>query len=309
MFDKKRILLVGGSNMNLSLNITRMPDRGESVKDEGGVSYAPGGAGGNSAVAFARLGAETLFVTRLGRDLYGQKLFNYYRENGVSGDYIKVDPDFATGFTAVIKEADGSSREINFPGANEYLNHDTMIEALAKRPDGVYLSFESGFQNMARVAKNAVARGIPVFIDATPADANYPLETLSPAELFILGEEETRRYTGIRPTGSQDSLRAAFALWRKVNAKYIVINQGIKGAMIYDGRRCEIISPYDGPARPVDTDASDSAFAAAVTLEYLRCGDIKLAAKYALAAAAITASRYGASSSIPKDAELRAPRT
>ncbi len=306
MFDKKRILLVGSSCMNLSMNITRLPDKGETLRDEGGVSYAPGGDSGISAVAFARLGADALFLTRLGRDLYGQKLYNYYKEAGINTSYVKVDSDFATGFTVVIKEADGSTRTVNFPGANEYLSDGSVIDALQNRLDAVFLSFDASFQMAQRTAKAAAARSIPVFIDASPADANYPLETLPQSELFILGESETQRYTGIRPVGSQESLRAAFSLWRKVNTKFVIINQGARGAMIYDGKRCEIISPYTGVERTVDTDASQNTFSAAVTLEYMRCSDIKSAVKYAVAAAAVTSSRYGSSNSIPTDAEIRA---
>ena len=303
MSYKKRVLIVGGSNMELTLNVMRLPDKGESLKDDGGASFSAGGGVANAAVALSKLGAEVVLTTKLGMDLYGQKLYSYYKSAGINTSLIKVDRDFATGLTVSLKEADGSSRKINFPGANDHLGEDAISEGFSSSPDALYVNFESSVNLALKCAKIAEARKVPIFIDASPADANIPLERFPEAEIFSLGEAETQRYTGIKPLGSQESLRAAFALWRKVHAKYIVINQGVRGAMIYDGKRCEIVSPTI-VKRAVDMKAANDAFTAALTLEYLRIRDIKAAVKYAIAAAAITVSRYGSSSSVPTREEI-----
>jgi len=301
----KRILIIGASNMDMSLSVARFPDKGESIKDEGGVSYAPGRGGSNAAIALAKLGAESVFATRLGADLYGQKLYNYYKESGVVTSFVKVDRDFSTGFSLTVREADGSRRTVNFPGANEHLTTDAISEAVSSAPDAVFINFESSFALAAKVAKIASARRIPIFVDASPANANMPLETLPEIEIFSLGEKEVKRYTGIAPTSSQDTMRAAFALRRKVNAKYIVVNQGVRGAMIYDGKRCDIIGPQYFE-KSVDTSAADEAFSAALAAGYLETRDIKEATRLALGAYAVTASRFGAASSVPTREELLA---
>ena len=41
MSDKKKILLVGSANMDLSMNVCRVPDAGETLIDDGGVAYTP----------------------------------------------------------------------------------------------------------------------------------------------------------------------------------------------------------------------------------------------------------------------------
>ena len=86
----KRILLVGSANMDLSMNLYKIPAPGETLLDDGGVAYTPGGKGANSAVAFAKLGGECVFCTKLGKDSHGQKLFNYYKEVGINTSYIKL---------------------------------------------------------------------------------------------------------------------------------------------------------------------------------------------------------------------------
>ena len=54
----------------------------------------------------------------------------------------------------------------------------------------------------------------------------------------------------------------------------------------------------------VDTTAAGDTFTAALTLEYLRSGNIMHSARYANAAAALAVSRAGASTSIPTEKQL-----
>ena len=299
-----RILLVGSANMDLSMNLYKMPERGETVLDDGGVAYTPGGKGANSAVAFARLGGECVFCTKLGRDAHGQKLYSYYKECGINTTFIKVDPDAPTGLAVVMKEADGSNRIIVYPGANRTLNNDNIIEAFNSRPDALYLGFEIPFNMALAAAKIASANNVPIFVDAAPASKEYPLESLPPVEIFSPNEAETFEYTGIMPKGTDSCLQAAYSLFQKIKAKYIVIKLGARGAFFFDGKHFDLI-PSFRPDDVVDTTAAGDTFTAAMTLEYLRSANIKEAMRFGAAAAAIAVSRKGASTSVPSADEVR----
>lgn len=299
----KKILLVGSSNMDLSMNLYRVPERGETVMDDGGVAYTPGGKGANSAVAFAKLGADCVFCTKLGADAHGQKLFNYYKECGVNTSAIKVDTENATGLAVVMKEGDGSNRIVVYPGANRMLNVDNIAEAFSSSPDALYIGFEIPFSIACSAAKIAASKGIPIFVDAAPASKDYPLEALPHVEVFSPNETETFEYTGIMPQGTESCLKAAYNLYSKVKCKYIVIKLGARGAFIYDGKHFDLI-PAFRPDKVVDTTAAGDTFTAAMTLEYLRSGSITRAVKFGAAAAAIAISRNGASTSVPTEAEV-----
>ncbi len=299
MAEKKRILVIGSSNMDLSLNMYKLPAAGETLTDDGGVAYTPGGKGANSAIAFSKLFADTVFLTKLGADLHGQKLYGFYKEMGLNTAYIKVDRENQTGFAAVIKEGDGQNRIIYYPGANRNLTRENLEEAFSSEPDAVYLGFEVSFETALLAAKIAESRRIPIFVDAAPASAEYNLEAFPEVEIFSPNETETEIYTGINPLGAESSLRAALALWKRVKCKYIVLKQGSRGAFIYDGKHYSMIPAYR-PDKVVDTTAAGDAFTAALTLKYLETdGDIVLATKFAAAVGALTVSKNGASSSIP----------
>ena len=300
---QKKILVIGSANMDFSMNFYKMPERGETLVDDGGVAYVPGGKGANAAIAFKRLGAESVLCAKLGADVHGQKLYNYYKELGLNTSSVKVDHDNPTGLAVVMREGDGSNRIIVYPGANNHLTTEGIIEAFECNPDAVYLGFEIPFQMVVNAAKVAASKNIPIFIDAAPANKEYDLEKLPPVEIFSPNETETFEYTGIMPNSMESSLRAALALSRKVKAKYIVIKQGARGAFLYDGKRYNTF-PAIKTAKVVDTTAAGDAFTAALTLEYLRTQDIKEAIKYANAAGAITVSRPGAASSVPTAEEV-----
>ena len=299
----KRVLIIGSSNMDLALNVYKVPEAGETVMDDGGVAYTPGGKGANAAVAFSRLGANVVFATRLGVDAHGRQLYNYYKEEGIDTSFIKVDRDFPTGFSVVMKEGNGQNRIIVYPGANIHISAENMVEAFSSVPDALFLGFEIGFDAALTAARIAASRKVPIFIDAAPADKRFPLESLPFVEIFSPNETETFEFTGVMPNGADSSLKAALILYKRVNCKYVVIKQGERGASIYDGKKFDMI-PAERVEKVVDTTAAGDTFTAAMTLRYLECGDIKEAVRYAVSAAAITVSRAGASSSVPTKEEV-----
>ena len=304
--SKKRVLVIGSSNLDFVMNMYKLPEAGESIVDNGGVAYVPGGKGANAAIALSRLGAESVLCAKLGADIHGQKLYNYYKELGLNTSYIKVDHDNPTGLAVVMKECNGNTRRVVFPGANAELTTEMILEAFESQPDALYLGFELPYPMVVNAAKIAASKGIPIFVDAAGATKDLDLEKLPPVEVFSPNEQEAFELTGITPSSMETSLRAALAIARKTKAKNVVIKQGARGAFLYDGKRYNTL-PAVRADKTVDTTSAGDAFTCAMTLEYLRNGgDIKEAIKYGNVAGAITITRAGATSSIPTEEEINA---
>ena len=304
--SKKRVLVIGSSNLDFVMNMYKLPEAGESIVDNGGVAYVPGGKGANAAIALSRLGAESVLCAKLGADIHGQKLYNYYKELGLNTSYIKVDHDNPTGLAVVMKEGNGNTRRVVFPGANAELTTEMILEAFESQPDARYLGVELPYPMVVNAAKIAASKGIPIFVDAAGATKDLDLEKLPPVEVFSPNEQEAFELTGITPSSMETSLRAALAIARKTKAKNVVIKQGARGAFLYDGKRYNTL-PAVRADKTVDTTSAGDAFTCAMTLEYLRNGgDIKEAIKYGNVAGAITITRAGATSSIPTEEEINA---
>lgn len=298
----KRILVVSSANMDMVMNVDFVPAGGQTVIDNGSYSYVPGGKGANSAVAFSRLGAKCVFLTKLGADANGDTLLSLYKAEGMDVSYIKRDSTIGSGLAAILVEKTGQNRIIVFPGANSKIELDTVSSAIASKPDALYMQFEINYDAIIHAAREASKAGIPIFIDAGPANKDFPLNKLPRVTVFSPNESETEAFTGIVPSDEEHCRAAAMKLLELVDSEYIIIKLGGRGAYIFDGEKGIIKPPFDMPV--VDTTAAGDAFTAALTLEYLRSGDILSACDFANAAGSITVSRHGASSSIPNEKEV-----
>lgn len=300
---KDRILVVSSANIDFVQRMSRVPYSGETlVEREGSYSYVPGGKGANSAIAFARFGADCVFTCRVGNDANGKRLIAMYEKEGIDTRYITKDEEYSTGLASILVEENGKNRIICYPGANAALCSADIEESFICYPDAVFMQLEIPDAAVIEASRRANAAGIPVFIDAGPARTDFPLKELGKVEIFSPNETETRTFTGISPTGEESALRAAIKLSTMVNARYIVIKWGDKGAFIFDGKEYYMVPAED--VTVVDTTAAGDVFSAVMTYVYMQTGNIVSAVKYANVAAAISVTRPGASSSIPTRAEV-----
>ena len=145
-----------------------------------------------------------------------------------------------------------------------------------------------------------------MFLDAGPADPNFPLDKLPPLTVFSPNETEAEIYTGILPDSEQACLYCAEALCQKLTAQFIVLKLGSRGAYLYSTTKKEGLVFPSMKVQAVDSTAAGDAFTAALTLKYTETTDISAAIAYANAVGALTVSRAGASSSIPTAHEVDA---
>lgn len=299
----KRILVAGSSNIDFLLTTPYIPAPGETMISGGKYAFTPGGKGANAAVAAKAMGADVVFCSRVGDDAYGDRLIALFNERGIDTRYIKVDRLEQTGLAVVMLEKNGANRIIVFSGANKKISDSDVEHAFSSYPDAVLTQFEIRPDAVISAARLAADEGLPFFVDAGPADANFPLEKLERVEVFSPNETETEILTGIRPNNLENCLRASIALCNRVDIKYVVLKLGERGCYVYDGKYCDLISPYD--VQVVDTTAAGDVFTAALTTEYLRTGDILASAKFANAAGALAVSRLGAVNSVPTLEDVR----
>lgn len=300
----KKILVVGSSNIDFLLSTPYIPAPGETILSNGDYAFTPGGKGANAAIAAKSMGCDVVFCTRVGNDTYGEKLKTLFKDRGLQSQCIITDRFEQTGLAVVMRETDGMNRIISFNGANKKISDADVENAFGCCPDAVVTQFEIRPEAVIAAAQNAAADGVPLFLDAGCAKSDFPLEELQQVEVFSPNEVECEILTGIRPNSLENCLRASIALCNRVKIKYVVLKLGARGCYVYDGKFCDLISPYDVPV--VDTTAAGDVFTAALTAEYLRTNDIIEAARFANAAGALTVSKAGAIMSVPTLEEVRA---
>lgn len=301
---KPRILAVGSSNIDFVCRMPRVPDAGETLSSNEPYAFVPGGKGANCAVAAARLGADMVFCTRVGNDGYASQLKAKYSAEGIDTRFVNVDKTAQTGLAVVMVEKNGGNRITIYPGANALLSVNDIEEAFTCYPDALIIQCEIEDSSVIAATRLAQKNGVKVFFDAGPAKPDFPLASLAPLEVFSPNETETKIFTGISPTTSDNCLKACIALSGMIKTKYIVLKLGGRGCFIYDGIHCKHLAPID-IGEPVDTTAAGDAFTAALTHKYLiNGGDIYDACEYANSVGAYVVTKRGAFSSLPTQKQL-----
>src|ERR1700722_10189913 len=114
-----RVCVVGSVNMDLTFGVDTLPRPGETVLASS-LTFAPGGKGGNQAVAAARAGAQVQFVGAVGDDAASHQLRAHLLANGVGLDGAIALPG-PSGTAIIVVDAGGENTIVVSPGANGQL--------------------------------------------------------------------------------------------------------------------------------------------------------------------------------------------
>jgi len=296
--------VVGSINMDLMLEMDRLPAAGESVLGSR-YSYLPGGKGANQAVAAARLGAEVTFVGRVGRDAHGDTLREHLAREEIHDELLAQDGQAQTGFAAIPVEPGGQNRIIVYAGANLAIRQEDVQRAFEWSFDALVVNLEIAPGIVEEACRQAGRRGVPVFLDAGPV-RQMDLGRLAGLHVLSPNETETRAYSGLPCGTDEEAARASRRLAELTGSRFVALKLGERGCFLYESSsgRGERVPGF--PVRAVDTTAAGDAFTAGLAAQYLRTGDLLRAARYANAAGALAVTRLGAQPSMPKRAEVEA---
>jgi ribokinase len=283
------IVVVGSLNQDIVARVERHPLPGETVLSHGHF-VAPGGKGGNQAVAAARLGQSVAMVGRVGADAAGRDMVAALLADGVDVTHVLTD-EGATGVALITLDDAGENAIVVSPGANARLTAADVEDAapLVSAASVVLLQLEVPLEAVAAAA--ALATGTVVLNPAParplPASLLERITVLVPnrSELGILaGQEEPH------------DVAAAAALASRV-APTVVVTLGEDGAILVRGDDClHVPAP---PVVPVDTTAAGDAFCGALADGMARGHPLDEAVRWAVAAGAAATTRLGAQPSLP----------
>ncbi len=299
MYRDIRATVVGSINMDLILNMKKVPEVGENVlgTDYG---YANGGKGANQATALAKLGAKVKMIGKVAKDSNGAKLLENLKNNNIDVSGVTTDGS-QTGLATIILDGEGRNRIVVFEGANSEIEPERAVTDIGTDIDLLLLQFETNEDVVISCVNHAVKNDITTVIDCGPAK-NFALEKMQGATILSPNESETKALTGIHPDNNENILKASKILEERSKAKYVVLKLGERGCALWNGEELKLFPPYK--SNVVDTTAAGDCFTAALALEYIRSGDIEKACDFGNKAGSIAVSRMGAQSSMPTIEEI-----
>ncbi|MBP3442366.1 MAG: ribokinase [Clostridia bacterium] len=299
MYKNIRAAVMGSINMDIILNMEKVPDVGENVlgTDYG---YACGGKGANQATGLARLGAQTKMIGKVADDTNGKKLVENLNKNGINSSCVRTDGS-QTGMATIIIDGEGKNRIIVYEGANAEIDPQEAADCIDESLDLLLVQFETSEDAVVECVNKAISQNITTVIDCGPAK-NFNLERMQGATIISPNENETEALSGMFPADENSILEASKIIMERSRAKYVVLKLGSRGCSVWNGENLKIIPAYK--SKVVDTTAAGDCFTAALALEYKKCGDIYAACDMGNKAGSVAVSRMGAESSMPTIEDL-----
>ena len=277
-----------------------------------------GGDTSNAAIAAARAGARSAYLTRLGDDAFAASLLRLWQSERVATQGIETDLEAATGIYFVTHTENGH--------AFTYRRADSAASKMTRawlqgRPTQIIeqskwlhlsgISFaisESACETAFAAMRIASAADTLISLDSNLRLKLWPLErarivinaAIKQCDLFLPSMEDMTALTGLsEPESVVDWSHAQ-------GAKRVVLKLGAHGALASDpGAGLRIfVDAY--PVEAVDATGAGDCFCGNILARLASNDDLLTAVRYANAAASIAVQSWGAVSSLPMSQAVKA---
>ncbi len=294
---KKGVVILGIYVADLAFRAGRQPEMGETIL---GTSFAmgPGGKGSNQTVAAARAGAAVTFITKLGKDNFGDAALAMYELEGVKA-LAPQDPYVSTGAAYIfVQDGTGSNAIIVVPGAAGTITLDDVEENAATiRSAKVFMTqLEQPIPAAVRALEIAKEAGVITIFNPAPAapldDSIYKL-----CDYVTPNESEASMLTGVTVTDLASAKKAADVLLAK-GAGAVLITLGGQGSLLHS-KDISVHIPIFNAGKVVDTTGAGDAFNGGFAAALARGESPEAAARFGSATAGISVTRLGTAPSMP----------
>lgn len=260
-----------------------------------GVKECGGGPCATGLVAAAKLGSEAMYIGALAKDSGGEFLLNDMKRFGMNTDCVDM-VDGKTSFSSyIVLSEDSATRTCVFNKANlpnfiiDEKKADAIKNAMVLMVDGNEL------ENAIEGSKIAKSSNTKILYDA--GGLYDGIENLLPyADILIPSEE-----FALAHSGKDTAEDAAKALYEKYSPDVVVVTQGVKGGIIYDGKEVKSYPSFKVDA--IDSngagDVFHGAFAFSVTMGY----NYYDSCVFSSAVSALKCTKLGARDGVPSYSE------
>lgn len=301
----KKIVVIGSSNVDTTLHVENFPKPGETINAHK-VSEAGGGKGANQAVAAAKSGAETIFISRVGEDSYGSWMKEQLAGYGVKTDYVLPTAGVKTGHAYITLNAEGQNDIIIDHGANYSLTEADVLAAkdVIEDADCVIAQLETPLEATTAAFKLAKAAGKVTILNPAPAIKDLPADLLAVTDLITPNETESALLTSL-PVAEEADLEKNAAKLHELGVKHVIITYGSKGAYLSSPVFTGLVPAFK--VKAVDTTAAGDTFlgflAGSLASDF---SNLHEAARFANRASSLAVQKMGAQPSIPDRASVAA---
>ena len=282
---------------DISFSGSKIPAVGETILGNK-YNVGPGGKGCNQAIAIARLGAKVNFISKIGKDAYGELALNTMKKNNINSENVIQDEKLQTGVAGILVDQNSGKNAINvIVGAPNTLKISEIEKQLnlIKNSKIFLTQLEVPKDVTFHCLKTAKENGCLTILNPAPA-SEITKEFYSYIDYFTPNETEAEFYTGIKITNEKEAKQAADKLIN-LGIKKIIITLGEKGLFYSDGQ--EEIHLKASSVKAIDTTGAGDAFNGALAFSLSKGKPIKACLELANKAAGLSTTKLGAGDAMP----------
>ncbi len=260
------VISIGAALVDLIARIERHPLEDDEVFVSD-LEILSGGAAANTAYACAKLGLNTAFIGKIGKDdAFGRKIIEDFEKISMNISLIKKSPITGTGSAYVALNKKGDRRIYAYSGAANELSKEDIEEKEITRSKIIYLSSLRNIESFLKAAK--IARENKIFTILNPGmliieqGFDEVSRLLKYIDILIISKRE---YSCLMGLGEDDLnstiLRRIPKVFQEFGISVLVITLGSKGAFLLTSNFSKIIQPHK-VNDVIDTTGAGDAFSA-----------------------------------------------
>jgi len=295
--------------MDLNIYSQRFPNPGETVT--GGVfKQFLGGKGANQAVASVRSGSKTIFIGKIGIDMFGNDMISQLSNDGVNIRHIIRDPNESSGVAFILIDENGENMISVAPGANFKLTPEEVLvnSEIIKNAKCLLVQMEIPIETIEEIFKIANQGEVVKILNPAPLKP-IDLSILSNIDILIPNEGELfqlhslLKFEELIGNNKEKIIQASKDI-SSLGINTIITTLGNKGSIIYNTEDNLVTEVPAFKVEAIDTVGAGDCFNGVVASKLCHGENILTSVKYATAAASIAITRQGAQASMPYENEI-----
>ena len=281
-----------------------IPLKGETILGKNYV-IGPGGKGSNQAVAAAKAGAKTYFISKIGNDQFGSMAKKIYNEAGVDYSNVIVSEEYATGAAGIFINKEGKNAINVVPGAAGKLTIEDIDKAseIIKSSQVFLTQLEAPINTVLYALKIAKENNVVTVFNPAPA-ISFNHEAYEFIDYFTPNEIEASFYIDDDKIVSEEDAKKACYKFLDLGIKNIIITLGEKGVYFANDKENFHIEALDLKEKVIDTTGAGDAFNAGFCVALTENKEIKDAIKFANITAGLSTTKIGTANSMPTREEI-----
>lgn len=289
----KEVIVLNSHGVGQYADATHMPMWGETLCVKNWRVAEDGGKGSNVSVALGRLGIDTAYIGKVGRDPWGDLGEKWMNDAGVDTTYMYRSDEVSTGTGLILIGPDGRNAIIDGDSSSVALTLEEVTSALDAMKGSKF--FITGFEVPEHIAlegaKHAKALGMMTALNPSPLPET-PMGSLDYIDYLFINEVEGRYIVGMpeetafEPKELMEKVRAIYG------CQHVIMTLGDDGSAALVGNEFWTIAPTK-VEKVINTAGAGDGYMAATVARLVRGSSLREAMEWASKYAALSVTIDG----------------